>query len=208
MEIKVYVVGYQKGYARWIDNCVLVDDIHKADVVFFTGGADVDPSTYHCKAHHSVWSSLARDREELAAWREMSPNQVAWGTCRGFQLLNCLFGGILVQDCDNHWCGGTHNITNKEGDIVATTSLHHQMIYPYTIDPSNYEILYWADQNRCTYYEGDKIDPSKILIEPEVAVWHREDLPTSLGVQGHPEMMSNNSELVYILNNLLKSYLK
>lgn len=206
MEIKVYVVGGATGYARWIDNVVLVNDIAKADIVFYTGGSDVDPSTYNCKKHHSVWSSIRRDQEELAAWAQISPNQLVFGTCRGFQLLNCLNGGILIQDCNNHW-GYNHNITNGSHDI-ETTSLHHQMIYPYTINPDDYEILYWSSKNRSTHYDGDKIDASLIKIEPEIGVFHRHDMPICLGVQGHPEMMSYNSELVYILNQLLLKYLK
>lgn len=202
---KVFVVGPQTGYARWIDELELVNKISDADIIFFTGGSDIDPATYNCKKHPSVWCSPHRDREELAVWSQVSPNQLVWGTCRGFQLINCLYGGILVQDCDNHWCDG-HSITNGI-DSYETTSLHHQMIYPWELDQSDYDILYWSTKKRSNKYEGDKIDPCKILLEPEVAVWHRRGMPICLGAQGHPEMMSIDSPFVRMLNNLLNKYL-
>lgn len=206
MQIKVYVVGNNLGYARWIENSQLVSKISDANVVFFTGGSDVDPTTYHCKKHPSVWSNPQRDKEELEAWAQVSDNQLVWGTCRGFQLINVLYGGILIQNCENHWCNGVHTITNGR-NTVKTTSLHHQMIYPWNLPTEDYEILYWSAPNLSSIYEGDKINISKIKIEPEIAVWHRSGLPTCLGCQGHPEMMSRHSDLVIMLNKLIKKYL-
>lgn len=204
--IKVYVVGPQTGYARWIQDAKLVNDISKADLVFFTGGADVDPSVYHCKRHESVWSSPQRDIEELNAWKQISKDQLVFGTCRGYQLINCLYGGILIQDVDNHWCCGTHSITNGE-QSYQVTSLHHQMIYPFDLDPEDYDILYWSTKRRSKRYEGDKIDVNKIKCEPEMGVFHRKGLPTCIGVQGHPEMMDDESEFVLMLNEFIKNYL-
>lgn len=206
MQIKVYVVGPSIGYARWINNCRIVSKLSEADIVFYTGGSDVDPSIYNCEKHPFVWSDLERDRYELEIWSKISPNQLVWGTCRGFQLINVLYGGILVQNCENHWCSGEHTITNGV-NIFRTTSLHHQMIYPWDLPKEDYEILYWSDPSRSSIYEGDKVNISKIKVEPEVAIWHRSGLPTCLGVQGHPEMMNKYSDFVVMLNNLIKNYL-
>lgn len=81
--MKVYVVGTQWGYARWIDNCELVDDIAEAQVVFFTGGGDVSPKNYGCEQHPSCWPSPWRDEEEIAMFNKVRRDQVCYGTCRG-----------------------------------------------------------------------------------------------------------------------------
>lgn len=204
--MKVYVVGSMVNYARWIDNCELVDDIRAAQVVLFTGGGDVNPQFYGCAIHPSTWPSTFRDKEEIEAFKQIRPNQVVWGTCRGFQLMVTQFGGILVQDVTNH-AGGDHTITNGK-EIYTVTSLHHQMIYPWDLNPEDYEILFWSEKRRSRHYLGDKVDPKKIVVEPEMAVFHREGMPLCLGVQGHPEMMSRSDPFVRRINKILLDYVE
>lgn len=115
-------------------------------------------------------------------------------------------GAILVQDVTNH-AGGNHSITNGE-EIYVTTSLHHQMIYPWNLDPKDYDILFWSTSKRSRHYEGDKIDPAKIIVEPEVAIFHKEGKPFCFGVQGHPEMMSKADPFVRKLNQMLLGYVE
>lgn len=110
---------------------------------------------------------------------------------------------MLVQDCDNH-AGCNHGITNGR-ETFTITSLHHQMIYPFNLNKRDYDILYWSTIKRCSYYHGDKINPERIIREPEIAVFHKEGLPICLGVQGHPEMM-NYGELHDMLNDLILKY--
>lgn len=204
--MKVYVVGSMWSYARWIDNCELVDNIKDAQVVFFTGGGDVTPKFYGCEQHPATWPSTHRDIEEIEAFKQVTDNQIVWGTCRGFQLIAAMYGGILVQDVTNH-AGGNHTITNGK-ELYTVTSLHHQMIYPWNLDQKDYEILYWSEKRRSKHYFGDKVDPTKITVEPEMAVFHREGLPLCLGVQGHPEMMSNNDPFVRKINEILLDYVE
>lgn len=204
---KVFVVGHGIGYSRWINDMKLVNNIEDADVVVFTGGEDVDPSVYNKKKHDSVWSDLSRDEYEIAAFKKMKPNQLAVGICRGLQLLNCLHGGILCQDVDNHWISGTHEIHNRDFKYEIK-SLHHQMVYPYDLDPANYDVLYWTSP-RSGRYEGDGIDPNNYLLygEPEVVVYKTPGLPKALGIQGHPEMMREDAPVVGMLNNLIDQLL-
>lgn len=115
-------------------------------------------------------------------------------------------GGILIQDVTNH-AGSCHNITNGK-EVYEVTSLHHQMIYPWDLNPKDYDILYWTDTPRSRHYEGDKIDPEKITVEPEVAIFHKEGLPFCFGVQGHPEMMLRNDPFVRKLNEMLLGYVE
>lgn len=204
--MKVYVVGFSTGYARWIDNCELVDKIEDAQVVLFTGGGDVDPKFYGCEVHPRTWPSTYRDIEEIEIFNKIRPNQVCYSTCRGLQLCCVMYGGLLIQDVTNH-AGSSHSITNGKEEYFVT-SLHHQMVYPWNLDPKDYEILFWSTNKRSRHYEGDKIDPSKVIVEPEVVVFHREGKPFCFGVQGHPEMMLKSDPFIRKLNQMLLGYVE
>lgn len=204
--MKVYVVGPQLGYARWIDNCELVRNIEDAQVVFFTGGGDVSPKYYGCVQHPATWPSTYRDIEEIEAFKKIRTNQIAYGTCRGLQLLAVVNGALLIQDVTNH-AGGSHMITNGE-ETYCVTSLHHQMVYPWNLDPKDYDILFWSDRKRSKHYEGDKIDSQKVIVEPEVITFHKENMPFCFGVQGHPEMMYLDDPFVRKLNIMLSEYVE
>lgn len=200
--MKVFVVGGDTYYARWIKNCELVDNLKDADIVFFTGGEDVSPNLYGCKKHRTTYCSEARDAYEKEIFDHISENQGVIGVCRGSQWLCAVNGGKLVQNCDNHAIWGTHEIVNKGGEKYQITSTHHQMAYPFDLNPDDYEILFWAE-HRSTKYEGDKIDPKKIIKEPEITLYHKKNKPVCLGIQGHPEMMQFG-ELHDMLNKLIQ----
>lgn len=202
-EIKTYVVGPQRGYARFIKNCKLVDKMEDAQVVLFTGGEDISPELYHCKKHPSTYFTRSRDKEEVEAYKKVRKDQLIVGTCRGAQLACSMNGGLLVQDCTGHRQGYSHGIT--DGDVTyEITSIHHQMMYPYTIAKENYTILYKSERMLSDRYEGDKIDPSLIIEngEPEVIMFHAKGCPKALAIQGHPEM-TPNAPVADMLNELI-----
>lgn len=206
--IKVYVVGRGIGYARWIENKELVNNIEEADVVLFTGGEDVNPALYGAQPHPSTYFTPQRDAAEVDAFNKMRPGQVALGICRGLQLLNVLNGGKLVQDVTGHCLGFTHEMHNADGLIYDITSLHHQMVYPFTINKKYWNILFWSDP-RSAHYEGDGIDGHYFAEygEPEVVEYKTPGKPVCLGIQGHPEMMRESSPTVKMFNEMLKNYL-
>lgn len=185
--MKIYVVGGDTYYPRWIKDYVLTNKLEEADIVYFTGGADVTPSLYGCKKHHTTYNNLERDLEEKEIFNRMRLDQIAVGSCRGSQLLCILNGGILIQNCRNHAIWGTHMITDGT-DEYPITSTHHQMAYPFYMLKSHYDILLWAD-HLSDIYEGDRVDPSLVDKEPEVVLYHVPGKPISLGIQGHPEIM-------------------
>lgn len=200
---KVYVVGTQYWYSSFIENAVNVDNIEDADIVLFTGGADVTPGLYGAKKHHTTYDNYYRDLEEKEAFDKCVElkNKLVIGVCRGSQFLCVMNGGLLVQDCNNHALAGTHSIVNDAGNVYEITSTHHQMQYPYNLNPEHYKILYYT--KRSTYYEGDKIDESLIVKDPEIVLYTTPGLPKCLAIQGHPEMMNENCDTVKMINNLI-----
>lgn len=205
--MKIYVVGPATYYADFIKDASLVENIEDAEVVMFTGGEDVDPSLYGCRKHDTTYSNINRDLKEKEIFEKVRPDQLCVGVCRGSQLMCVLNGGILVQDCDKHAIGKTHGITDGK-TIYQITSTHHQMQYPFVLNGDDYDILFTAEFNLCSYYEGDKIDWNKITKhgEPEVVLYHKKDMPKCLAIQGHPEMIPN-SPVAKMLDELINDLL-
>lgn len=205
--IKVFQSGcYWGGGKTFIKNSVLVPNIEDADIIILPGGADINPSIYHKERHHTTtWLNQERDEREINDFNSVREDQVVLGICRGAQLLCALFGGILVQNCHNH-CGCDHQITNSERTFNIT-SIHHQMMYPYDIPKENYDILYRSTRRLSDVYEGDGVNPQLIIEdgEPEIVLFHKEGMPLSLAVQGHPEMMPG-SPVSNMISDLLISY--
>jgi putative glutamine amidotransferase len=207
MTKRIYVVGPQKEYSRWIKDHILVDTLEDADIVLFTGGEDVDPSLYGCEKHYSTYSNIQRDLEEKAIFEKVKPEQLCVGICRGSQLLCCLNGGRLIQNVSNHATFGTHTIISAsiDGGRYEITSTHHQMQYPFNLSSSNYRILYYASR-KSTFYEGDKIErPS---CEPEVVLYKKLGKPKCLAIQGHPEFMRSDAPVIQMLNDLIDKYVE
>lgn len=204
--IKVYHSGgYFYPGTTFIKDSVLVPNIQDADIIILPGGADINPAIYGKKPHPTTHFYEMRDEREINDFKQVREDQVVLGICRGAQLLCALFGGILVQNVSGHW-DGNHTITNGE-DTYMITSLHHQMMYPYDIPKEHYDILYRSTKRRSRYYEGDGVDPQKIIDdgEPEIILFHKEGMPLSLAVQGHPEMMYGSS-VSNMISDLLTSY--
>ena len=66
--IKVYVVGYGKNYARWIPNLIHVNSVDEADVVLFTGGAEGQNNK--AMARHIINYTLAQVEKYLEEERK------------------------------------------------------------------------------------------------------------------------------------------
>ncbi len=199
-QLKVFVVPGMNG-DRFFQNKVNVRKQEDADVVVFTGGADINPAIYGREAHPTTYFSDYRDSYEIEAFNQMRPDQLALGICRGAQLLCALNGGILVQNVTGHTRG--HYMVNGLGERFPITSLHHQMMYPWGIDKENYDVIFWST-GISSLYEGDGVDSSLIKknVEPEVVYFHSPDLPKCLSIQGHPEMMSP-CETTDMINDLI-----
>ena len=97
----------------WIRNVTPVDSVKKADIIVFSGGADINPALYNCAKHNSTWFNERRDALEVGCFNNLSKNQVVIGICRGAQLVTALNGGKLIQNVTGH-TNGPHFITNND----------------------------------------------------------------------------------------------
>jgi putative glutamine amidotransferase len=126
----------------------VAETLEALDGIVFSGGADVDPSTYGADPHPETDTPQARrDAGEMALLRAaLDRDMPTLAICRGFQLLNVARGGDLVQHLpekigheEHRPVPGTfseHPVEVKEGTRLASivgsqpdvTSHHHQSI--------------------------------------------------------------------------------
>ncbi|HTQ65388.1 MAG TPA: gamma-glutamyl-gamma-aminobutyrate hydrolase family protein [Puia sp.] len=79
-----------------------VDDISSCDGFVLTGGIDIDPSLYNGNNVYNKRPDVfqtERDHFEEKIFRCAEENKLPLlGICRGFQMVNVLLGGKLIQD--------------------------------------------------------------------------------------------------------------
>lgn len=206
--IKVYVVSGDVRYAKFIDNYELVSRLEEADIVLFTGGEDVYPGLYGEEVQPATHFNLERDLYEKSIFEKVSTNQLCVGICRGAQFLAVMNGSKLVQHVSGHAISGTHDITATQNNFYcndfgtfAITSTHHQMLRANI--SRNLRILYESTKklSKDEEYRG---------IEPEIYIYNEDSRfkPTCLCIQGHPEMMDNDSDAVFVCNFLIHKLLE
>jgi hypothetical protein len=101
-----------------------------ADLICFTGGADVNPALYGEPCHDRTNFSEFRDGESMDLY-EKHRDTPKVGICRGAQLLNVLSGGSMYQHVEGHAIRGTHAVSDLlTGKSVQVSSTHHQMMIP------------------------------------------------------------------------------
>lgn len=171
-----------------------------AQIIVFNGGEDIGTSIYgEQPIHHSIpLARSERDMYEIGIFTKYKdPSILKVGICRGAQLLNCLNGGTLWQDVNNH--GSSHEmLALSTGETIWITSTHHQMMRP---GPAG-EVL--ATANRATRKLADGVQQSNE--EPDIEiVWY--PATSTLCIQGHPEYVPN-SIFVNFSIDLIRHYHK
>jgi len=167
-----------------------INDGADIDALVIWGGEDISPVLYgdsvsdmcYAEAHTSE-----RDRLEVSAiFAAMARNIPIIGICRGAQLACALAGGRLIQHVDNH--GRDHYLETNDGRKIRTSSVHHQMMYPFDVE---HEMIAWSEEKRSKRYiignnESDPLMTDKC--EPEI-IWFPKI--KALAIQGHPEFHSD-----------------
>lgn len=178
------------------------------DAVVFWGGTDIHPSLYNEELNkHSQASKSGPSQRDLFEWQAMNYcklNKIPMiGVCRGAQLMTAFVGGKLIQHVNGHH--SEHNITTDQGEVLSTTSCHHQMMYPFDVE---HKMLAWSTLSRSTVYlNGENRDVDKMylksVVEPEVVYYPQ---IRGLAIQGHPEWALNTPFSEYC-NGLIEELL-
>jgi GMP synthase-like glutamine amidotransferase len=127
--VKVFVEDNDFAVASMIQRefeWQVVEDPTEADVIVFTGGADVSPHLY---GEDDVASHSSRRRDDNCIHLFKTFDVPRIGICRGAQFLNVINGGRMWQDVDghtrSHLCKDTRTLRE-----YFCTSTHHQMMRP------------------------------------------------------------------------------
>lgn len=102
-----------------------------ADLICFSGGADVSPQLYGKEDPLKLCTTNAlRDKDCYDLFiTAVQRNIPCVGICRGAQFLNVVNGGEMWMDVDGH--RGNHEMIDElTGEVYEVTSTHHQMMKP------------------------------------------------------------------------------
>lgn len=172
------------------------------------GGEDIATSLYGETG--GKWTDATRklsqrDQEEVTACLAAIDNGIPIiGVCRGAQLLCALAGGKLVQHVSNH-NRGDHKIRTWDHKTLVTSSLHHQMMWPYVKDV-NFRLLAWSEGHLSGTYAFDNETVVRTISKPEPeVVWF--PAIKGLAIQGHPEFMEKNDEFVQYCIDLVNQFI-
>jgi putative glutamine amidotransferase len=158
------------------------------DALCLSGGDDIDPARYGEPVRGSKNIDRERDETEFALLRRaLGDDRPVLGICRGFQVLNVVLEGKLIQDLPGHEAGdvdptlhtgvratpGSHLAEACGADPLTVNSRHHQAVTDLEL----------SKDLRPTARVGD-------LIEAVESPKHR----WIVGVQWHPERVDEVDE--------------
>lgn len=188
---KVFIEGaysgsaYHKMFTSW--GYVITESPEEADLVLFTGGADVDPYLYGEEKHPTTMYSAERDKVCLELFELCIQRSIPMaGICRGSQFLCVANGGRLWQNVDGHL--GNHMATDISGETFEVTSTHHQMMRPSGVNGIDHLVLLTASESTTKWSMDNTIGleaPVSDSMDVEAVVWKG---TKSFGYQPHPEM--------------------
>ena len=114
------------------------------DGLLLCGGSDTHPKYYGQEINGAVDIDEARDENEIALCKAyLEAGKPIFGICRGFQLINTVFGGDMyqhIETADRHSSGKendlVHGAVAKEGSLLyelygkefSVNSHHHQAV--------------------------------------------------------------------------------
>lgn len=177
MSKTVFIESGNTSYSKLFIDAGFTEVNHpeEAEIIVFTGGADVTPMFYGEAAHEYTHFSLVRDWNNIALYRHAAQrDKICVGICRGAQFLNVMAGGSMNQHITGHM--NTHNaVVLATGEVFSVTSDHHQ------------EILLGGHSVALMLSQGTD-DP-----QPVVEGFMNTDYVRMFGVQGHPEYTDASS---------------
>lgn len=210
MKLSFYVVdgGFAMSAGTWISD-KRVAKMEDADVVVFTGGADINPALYGEKRHPLTFSHGPRDQHEVEEFKKARAlNKPLVGICRGAQLLCAMAGGKLVQHMQGS-PGGHYCINCYENGPLTykVTSCHHQAQYPWNLEPEFWRLLGVTTDESDVHENAERnemvlgMGPAFMDKFPELVDYKiiNDDLPevedayyrniNALAIQSHPEWL-------------------
>lgn len=168
------------------------------------GGTDINPNIYGEEDFgYCQYSNNSRDKSNIKAIEKaVAEGKPIFGICRGFQLLDAVFGGKLIQHTVGHPRGVTVLISEDqklpETSIDNCSNCHHQVV---DIHHTKGKVIGWS-----TYkYKAFFANKAEILDHvPQIIYWPDKK---ALAVQFHPEWQGSDHPMNKYLRGLIKETL-
>jgi GMP synthase-like glutamine amidotransferase len=204
--LKIYCSYYKgsDGDFNWLKvRYKFVNTVEECDIMLLTGGADIHPKFYGHKRNSRTFTTDQRDEiESRDLDKAIALKKFIIGICRGGQWLCVKAGGTMIQHIEHH--AGNHLVRTFDGKVYTVNSIHHQLMNPYNLKPSAYQLIMYTDRlllgkpyptdfiegfEATTIVDGDDIRYKYDFKEPEM-VWFREI--KGMAMQFHPEIMQHD----------------
>lgn len=99
-----------------------------ADIVFFPGGPDVNPTLYGEKPHHTTFFDVEKNEMEEKVFDILRDKVYKVGICGGGQALNVLNGGKMFQHSDHPRFHDLFYLSEGGVEKHQVNSTHHQIM--------------------------------------------------------------------------------
>jgi len=171
----------------------VVSVLKKVDGLLLTGGDDISPELYG-ETRHKTTVCIHPDKEasDIAILKiALQINIPILAICYGMQLINVVYGGSLIQDipseCDT-FLNHKEAIREKQKHVVAIekNTLLHKIAGEEHIEVN-------STHHQAIKRVGDGLIVSARAADGIIEAIERKDSPFLLGVQWHPENLSDSS---------------
>jgi gamma-glutamyl-gamma-aminobutyrate hydrolase PuuD len=201
--MKVHIIQSDDAYDALYDKYgfTLVNSIEDADIIQFTGGADVSPDLYGQEKHPTTFTQRQRDFEDLEAYtRAQGLDKICVGICRGGQFLNIMCGGAMWQDVDGHATGKTHEAYDTRlKESLHVTSTHHQMMIPRQYYGVPFLVACETTKKERVSFEGVLIRNTEELLDIEAIYYPEKKV---MCYQPHPEYLPDSDMARHFFKSL------
>lgn len=172
------------------------------DYLLLGGGTDINPKIYGQEPlSYTQIPNNARDVRNIASINKaVEEGKPIFGICRGFQLLDAVFGGQLIQHTVGHPNGVAVLAKDKYGLAVIRDchNCHHQVV---DIHQTKGEVLGKSVYKYKAYF-GDSVEVMDTV--PQILYWPEKK---ALAVQFHPEWQNEQHSMNVHLRGLIKDLL-
>ena len=173
-----------------------INEIDKCDGIILTGGGDINPTLYNRPDYLKyIDPNEVNDNRDAFEWKIMAhideKQKPLLGICRGLQVANVYFGGVLVPDIPSF---GKFNHSKFKGEIDREHAVNidpNSLLHQITIE----------DKGRINSAHHQSVDLPGVglvanALSPDGIIegleWQEnEGKPYMMLVQWHPERMSN-----------------
>lgn len=192
-----------------VDDEDYIDELtEELDGLLFTGGPDISPFYYNDYSRNGLGYTVPeRDEFELKLLEKaLEKKKPILGICRGAQIISCYFGGTLYQDIENSNISEMNHAATNQPKYLENHSITilKNSILQQVFEKE--EIFVNSFHHQCINKLGDGLIKTAWAEDGIIEGFEKEEYPFLLGVQWHPEMMSDKrKEQMKIFDYLIKN---